>query len=361
MSQLLNFDYIPDPARGRPLYNASIYIGEPDTDPQIEENQKIVTATQQDGTEVNLPQPIRAGSGGVPEYNGSPVRIRLAPPYSIKVLNAYGAQVYYYPNVASDGDGASSNLVLTAEYVSDNSFYVLGNYEQYILAGMEITLKNESVGVTYVTTTVENSSYNGSKTLVTVTDDVVENYIVSAKISAWVSDFLTELNKFIEQSQQAIDEFNQQIAEQEQEFNAQLSAQQDAFDAATIAAINSAGYTIVDGSFEDGATLSNRAEAVWYAGDSGDNFSGQGFYAWNGSYPKTVTAGSTPNDEQGWSYAAGGYSKSTSAILFLGTEINNDITIPANNNGFSYKPEVKAGVAVTVPPGRTWKILGDTE
>lgn len=156
-------------------------------------------------------------------------------------------------------------------------------------------------------------------------------------------------------------EFNSQLSTQESEFNSQLDAQQQAFDAATIAAINASGYSVVEGSFQDGATLTNRAEAVWYEGDPINNYSGQGFYAWNGTYPKTVTASSTPADEQGWAYAAAGYSKQTSAILFMGTNIDHDLTIPAGNNGISYKPVIDPGVSVTVPPGSTWKILGDAE
>jgi hypothetical protein len=91
----LPFHYYPDPTKGRPVFFGSIYIGRPDTDPQITSNQLVVKAFQENGGSVTISQPIQTGAGGVPMLNGSPVQLQTDGEYSIKVLNNLGAQVYY--------------------------------------------------------------------------------------------------------------------------------------------------------------------------------------------------------------------------------------------------------------------------
>ncbi|MGE8454421.1 MAG: phage tailspike protein, partial [Pseudomonadales bacterium] len=73
-------------------------IGNPDTDPQVSSNRIQVFATQESGATVPIAQPIRTGAGGVPMLNGSPVQLKVAGEHSIKVLDAQGAQVYYFPS-----------------------------------------------------------------------------------------------------------------------------------------------------------------------------------------------------------------------------------------------------------------------
>jgi hypothetical protein len=97
----LGYQYFPDPTRGRPVFNGSIYVGEPDTDPEIPGNQKAVTLIQEDGTQVPVSQPVETGPGGVPLYNGSPVQITVDGNYSLKVLNTLGVQVFYLANAFS--------------------------------------------------------------------------------------------------------------------------------------------------------------------------------------------------------------------------------------------------------------------
>lgn len=53
-----------------------------------------------------------------------------------------------------------------------------------------------------------------------------------------------------------------------------------------------AGLTLVDGSFEEGATLNNNTDAVWY-------IAGGQCYTWGGAFPKEVPAGSTPETSGG--------------------------------------------------------------
>lgn len=95
----LPYDYYPNPTSGRPLFNCQIFVGKPDTDPQIPGNQITVRAVQESGTTVAIAQPIRTGAGGVPMLNGSPVQLRTDGEHSIKVLDSQGAQVYYAPSI----------------------------------------------------------------------------------------------------------------------------------------------------------------------------------------------------------------------------------------------------------------------
>lgn len=98
---IINWDilYINDPLRGRPLFNGQIYVGEPDLDPVPGPNQKQLNIVQEDGTVVPVTQPFIISAGGVPMYNGSPVRLDVDGNYSIKVLDKNGGQSYYIDNV----------------------------------------------------------------------------------------------------------------------------------------------------------------------------------------------------------------------------------------------------------------------
>lgn len=91
--------YFPDPTVGRPVFFGSIYVGEPDTDPQIANNRIQVKALQEDGSLVNISQPIMTGAGGVPMLNNSPVQLQTEGEHSLKVLDKLGKQVYYAPSL----------------------------------------------------------------------------------------------------------------------------------------------------------------------------------------------------------------------------------------------------------------------
>lgn len=99
-------EYYPNPDRDRPLFNGDMYIGLPDLDPQdIPANQKQVQARQEDGSLVNISQPIAISSGGVPVDANGDVYIQLVVDgaYSQLVNDRFGAQKYYIPN-AFDGE-----------------------------------------------------------------------------------------------------------------------------------------------------------------------------------------------------------------------------------------------------------------
>jgi hypothetical protein len=134
-------EYIPDFNQGRPLFNAQIYVGIPDLDPEIPANRKTVTLRQESGDTVNVPQPIRTSSGGVPTYNGSPAQILVDGNYSIKVLDRFGAQEYYYadyfkglPLVEGDESRINHNTLLNRNSPDAHSPTATGSTEARTLS-----------------------------------------------------------------------------------------------------------------------------------------------------------------------------------------------------------------------------------
>lgn len=123
--------YIPDPDKGRPLWNAKIYIGQPDLDPRIAANRLTVTGIQENGTEVTLSQPIRTNSGGVPIDSistGNVVTLLVDGEYSMAIDDRQDNQKYYFANVDS---GAPV------------TFDVLGLYTRYPFK----TLQDAKIGI----------------------------------------------------------------------------------------------------------------------------------------------------------------------------------------------------------------------
>jgi len=93
--------YYPESDRSRALSNAYIYVGVPDTDPEVVVNQKQLYVLKEDGTSVAVSQPIRTSAGGSPIYQGSIVTIYVDGDYSLKVTDSNGAQEYYIPHTIS--------------------------------------------------------------------------------------------------------------------------------------------------------------------------------------------------------------------------------------------------------------------
>ena len=103
-------EYYADPTIGRPIFNGSIYIGEPDTDPEIAANQIQVYALQEaGGVPVAIGQPIATSAGGVPvDSSGNNITLQISDTqstYSIKVLDKQGNQEYYFQAAKGDRDG----------------------------------------------------------------------------------------------------------------------------------------------------------------------------------------------------------------------------------------------------------------
>jgi len=126
----LGAEYFPSPIIGRPLASADIYVGEPGLDPKTPANQKQISVLQEDGTVLPIAQPISTGAGGVPVYSGEYVTILVEHPYSLRVDNSAGSQVYYVPT-SREGE---PELVFLSEYA--------GSFPDAIgdIGGTEVTL-----------------------------------------------------------------------------------------------------------------------------------------------------------------------------------------------------------------------------
>lgn len=112
----LDIEYFPDPTRGRPVSNGSIYIGVSGADPEILANRVSVILIQEDNTRVTVApasQPFTTGGGGIIEYNGNtyPV-IRVSGESSVKVLDSGGTQVYYAPATNISASAAVNEGIL---------------------------------------------------------------------------------------------------------------------------------------------------------------------------------------------------------------------------------------------------------
>ena len=96
-------------------------------------------------------------------------------------------------------------------------------------------------------------------------------------------------------------------------------------------ALHDLGLTLVDGSFEEGATLTYTTDAIWH-------MSGAQCYTWSGTFPKSVSAGLTPSTTgSGW-ITVGGLS-----LLDEVTEIKNE-AVEAKDQAGDARDEAQAYV-----------------
>jgi hypothetical protein len=190
----------------------------------------------------------------------------------------------------------------------------------------------------------------------------------NAEIDAGVVEFEDDLQAQVDASiaqfeadgDAKIDEFETNGTASITTFQTDSAAAITSFNNQQAAAIAAAGYNVV-GSFEDGTTATQLGDAVYYAGDPLDNNANEGFYAWNNTFPKTVTAGTTPFDESGWQLAATGYTKQSGTIQLFGQEIDASISIPTGQHALSINPTINDPAVVTVPLDTQYVILGSTQ
>lgn len=79
--------------------NGKIYIGKIDTDPVNPANQIPVYIEDEDGSHVQIAQPLIINSAGKIVYNGQLVKIVTVQGHSMAIYDAYGSQVDYIANV----------------------------------------------------------------------------------------------------------------------------------------------------------------------------------------------------------------------------------------------------------------------
>ena len=127
--------YWPNPNKGRPLFNGYVYVGEPDLDPTIPANQKQVTLRLEDGSTIQVGQPLRLSAGGVLQYNGSYAVITAEGSYSVAAYEAQGSNMgqlaFYIPN--NDGIFDASNITVVIHGVEKNLNTYLQGLNDYLV------------------------------------------------------------------------------------------------------------------------------------------------------------------------------------------------------------------------------------
>lgn len=137
MAQILfPWAYVPDPKSGRPIALGTMFFGQPDTDPTVLANQVQVRGKQEDGTLINLSQPIDTNAGGVPTFDGSPIILDIVEgEFSLLVRNSSGAQVYFNEN--------NIPLEITSEQIADGAITT-----PKLADGAVTTIKIDNLAVT---------------------------------------------------------------------------------------------------------------------------------------------------------------------------------------------------------------------
>ncbi|MFS1044282.1 phage head-binding domain-containing protein, partial [Enterococcus faecium] len=87
------------PRSFKAVANGKIYIGQIDTDPVNPANQIPVYLENEDGSHVQVAQPLVINAGGYPVYNGQIAKFVTVQGHSMAVYDAYGTQQFYYPNI----------------------------------------------------------------------------------------------------------------------------------------------------------------------------------------------------------------------------------------------------------------------
>ncbi|HBY5225848.1 TPA: hypothetical protein RFV60_003912 [Klebsiella pneumoniae subsp. ozaenae] len=147
--------------------NGRVYIGAPDTDPVNPANQIPVYIQNEDGSEVQVSQPIIINTGGFLVYNGQISKFVVSQNYSMAVYDSYGVQQYYWPNLSTlDPNAAlteSVNQVFNTLGSSSGSSTVFRNnspLEKIIRASLfEYLTPQDRESLLNVTGSTVNSDY----------------------------------------------------------------------------------------------------------------------------------------------------------------------------------------------------------
>lgn len=123
--------------------NGKIYIGQIDTDPVNPANQIPVYIENEDGSHVQITQPLIINAAGKIVYNGQLVKVVTVKGHSMAIYDAYGCQVDYIANVL--------------KYDPDQLEYRLSQPDGYLLVGG--LAEHYNLPAKFVV--VDNEPYNG--------------------------------------------------------------------------------------------------------------------------------------------------------------------------------------------------------
>lgn len=100
----------------RAVANGRVYIGLIDSDPTIPSNQIPVYVENEDGTHVQISQPLVINAAGKIVYSGQLVKVVTVQGHSMAIYDAYGYQVDYIANVLKyDPDQFKAQLANTTD------------------------------------------------------------------------------------------------------------------------------------------------------------------------------------------------------------------------------------------------------
>ncbi|MFV4760111.1 phage head-binding domain-containing protein [Citrobacter freundii] len=189
------------PRSFKAVANGKIYIGQIDTDPVNPANQIQVYLENEDGSHVQVAQPIVINAGGYPVYNGQIAKFVTVQGHSMAVYDAYGAQQFYYPNVlkydpdqfkqqlASGADGLGDALVAVkqpytgsvvrtqheknADFISAKDFGAIGDGQYHELNEFYSTLSDAQEVYPFVTDLTQTIDYAGIQAAINSGRDVI--------------------------------------------------------------------------------------------------------------------------------------------------------------------------------------------
>ncbi|MBT0729506.1 phage tailspike protein [Rosenbergiella nectarea] len=121
--------------------NGKIFIGNPDTDPTVAENQIPVFIENENGTTVQVPQPLAINSAGYPVYNGQISKFVTKQSYSMTVYDSHMSQQFYWPRI-SKLDGNAELLSLLDDYDKGNFVQTKNN-----LSDVDPSIARTNLGV----------------------------------------------------------------------------------------------------------------------------------------------------------------------------------------------------------------------
>jgi len=208
----LGAEYFPSPIIGRPLANADIYVGEPGLDPRTPANQKQISVLQEDGTVLPISQPISTGAGGVPVYSGEYVTILVEHPYSLRVDNSAGSQVYYVPTSGQDDttaylseyDGSLPDAV--GDIATDEKTLIIDIDADSVVANLVFpaTLAVEAIaGVNIPIATGVTATFNGGFTappdqqVITLAGTAALVFVTQVVYPIWWGDADTQIGFYV--------------------------------------------------------------------------------------------------------------------------------------------------------------------
>ncbi|EOX8391303.1 phage tailspike protein [Salmonella enterica] len=140
--------------------NGKIYIGKIDTDPVNPANQIPVYLENEDGSHVQVSQPLIINAGGYPVYNGQIAKFVTVQGHSMAVYDAYGTQQFYYPNVLKydpdqfkqelESDNAASKIGtaegITVQDFINNTNASINNINEFILNADAANYSTRNIG-----------------------------------------------------------------------------------------------------------------------------------------------------------------------------------------------------------------------